>query len=70
MSDTVVLQDMFMINTSPLSTQQYDGLCTVVLSHFSMGSTEVHIVFDKPGGLLGSRKSFERRRRDDVAIST
>ena len=71
--DAVVVEGMFMINTSPLSThstaKDYTQflLRRFVVSHFSKGCKEVHIVFDNPGRLPESPKSFERRRRDDAA---
>ena len=64
---------MFIINTSPLSTHRTAKdyteflLRRFVVSHFSRGCNEVHIVFDNPGRLPDSPKSFERRRRDDAA---
>ena len=38
-----------------------------IISHFSNGSKEVHIVFDNPGRLPDLPKAFERKRRDDAA---
>ena len=57
--DTVVVEGMFMINTSPLSThstmKEYAEflLRRIVMSHFGKGSTEV---FDNLGRLPESPK--------------
>ena len=71
--DVVVLEGMFTINTSPLTThstmKDYSQflLCRFVLHHLTNGCSEVHVVFDNPGRQPNSPKSFERKRRDDTA---
>jgi hypothetical protein len=71
--DVVVLEGMFMINTSPLTThstmKDYSQflLRRFVLHHLTNGCSEVHVVFDNPGRQPNSPKSFERKRRDDTA---
>ena len=71
--DVVVLEGMFMINTSPLTThstmKDYSQflLRRFVLHHLTNGCSEAHIVFDNPGRQPNSPKSFERKRRDDTA---
>ena len=72
----VVLEGMFTINTSPLTThttiKDYSQflLYWFVLHHFTNGCKEVHVVYDNPGQQPNSPKSFERKRRDDTASST
>ena len=50
----VVLDGMFMINTSPLTThttmKDYSQflLCRFVLHHLTNGCNKVHVVFDNP----------------------
>ena len=69
--DVVVLEGMFMINTSPLTThstmKDYSQflLRRFVLHHLTNGCKEVHVVFDNPGRQPNTPKSFERKRRDD-----
>ena len=66
-----VLEGMFIINTSPLSTHK--NMCEYarfllrrfVTPHFSNGSMEIHIV---SGNALDSPKAFERKRRDETAL--
>ena len=71
--DVVVLEGMFMINTSPFTThstmKDYSQflLRWFVLHHLTNGCSEVHIVFNNPGRQPNSPKSFERKRRDDTA---
>ena len=63
--DSVVLEGIFLINTSPLITH-----CTMkdyakflvrrfAVPHFAKGSKEVHIVFDSPEQNHRTPKSFE-----------
>ena len=53
--DIVILEGMFLINTTPLCTHRcMKDYCTFllrrfILSHLSSGSSEVHVVFDNPG---------------------
>ena len=68
----VVLEGMFMINTSPLTThttkKDYSQfILRWFVHHLTNGCNEVHVVFDNPGRQPNSPKSFERRRRDDTA---
>ena len=66
-----VLENVFMINTSPLTAhstmKDYSQLLHLfVLHHLTNGCSEVHVVFDNPGRQPNSPKSFERKRRDDT----
>ena len=70
MPDVIVLEGMFVINTSPLTTHTTMNeflLRQFVLHHLTNGCNEVHVVFDNSGQQPNSPKSFERRRRDDTA---
>lgn len=66
--EVVVLEGMFLINTSPLSTHpsmmEYSFFLfrRFVRPHFLAGSAEVHPVFDTPG----KKQHPPRPRRDDV----
>ena len=68
-----VLEGMFMINTSPLTTNSTMKdyleflLRWFVLNHLTNGCSEVHVVFYNPGRQPDSPKSFEPKRRDDTA---
>ncbi len=70
--EVVVLEGMFLINTSPLSTHSSMMEYSVFLfrrfvcPHFIVGSSEVHLVFDNPGKQLNFPKLLERQRRDTV----
>ena len=74
--DTVILDGMFLIQTSPLPTmscmKDYVKLLLArhVHSHFSAGAKEVHIVFDSPGSLPETPKELEHRRRDKAVEPT
>ena len=71
--DVVLLEGMFLIQTSPLSTHhsmsEYSSFLfrRFALPHFIHGSMEVHILFDNPGRQPSSPKSLEQRRRDLVS---
>ena len=69
-ANAVVLEGMFLINTTPLGTHtsmlDYATflLRRFVMPHLASGTQEVHIVFDNPGRQPHSPKAFERKRRD------
>lgn len=69
----IILEGMIMINTTPLkNTVTFGGyahflLTRHVLSHFSRGGNEVHLIFDTPGRLTNTPKYFEQQRRDSTA---
>ena len=69
--ELVLLEGMFLINTTPLCTHQFMReysqflVRRFVLPHFIRGASEVHIVFDNPGRYPQSPKAIERQRRDD-----
>lgn len=71
--DVVLLEGMFLIQTSPLSThhsmKEYSSflLKRFALPHFVRGSMEVHILFDNPGRQPNSPKNLERQRRDQLS---
>ena len=71
-ADTVVLEGMFIINTSPLvsfsSMKEYSSFLIrrYVLPYFKAGTPTVHIVFDNPGRLPATPKAFEQNRRDSA----
>ena len=66
-------EGMFMINTSPLGNHTTYGDYAMflmqrhIISHFSRGCLEVHVIFDNPGQLKNTPKYFEQKRRDDTA---
>ena len=68
--DAVILEGMFMINTTPLRIhscmKEYAEflLNRHVKSYINAGVKEVHIVFDDPGRFNGHPKDIERARRD------
>ena len=67
---TVILEGMFIINSSPLrihcTMQEYTRflLKKYTLKYFTVGVNEVHIIFDNPGRFENHPKSIERNRRD------
>ena len=69
-ADVVVLEGMFTLNTTPLSTHSVMKeyalflLQRFVINYFSSGTNQVHIVFDNPGRPPNTPKAFERKRRD------
>ena len=68
----VIIEGMFLINTSPLGTHRTYREYALFLFrrfinvHFNRGSSEVHVIFDNPER-LELPKSFERERRDKTA---
>ena len=71
----VIIDAMFMINTSPLkhikSITEYGALLlkVFVLPHFHNHSTEVHICFDNPKQQQFNPKECEQQRRDQACKS-
>lgn len=69
-----ILKGMFLINTTPLGThkvlKEYVNFLMqrYILTQFRKGSDEVHLIFDNPGQLKNTPKSFEQARRDATAI--
>lgn len=65
--ECVMLEGMFMLNTTPLASHRTFAdyanflIQRYITPHFTRGSREVHLLFDNPGR---HAKSFERRRRD------
>lgn len=68
-----ILEGMFLINTLPLPNHfnlaNYGNflLKRFIISQFGKGSSEVHVIFDSPGRLENTPKSFEQKRRDNKA---
>ena len=68
--DSVTLEGMFLINTSPLVThcsmKDYAQFLVrrFAVPHFAKAVKEVHIVFDSPEHNLRTPKAFEQSRRD------
>ena len=68
--NTVILEGMFLIQTSPIPTmncmQEYTHLLLnqCVRPHFRAGVQEVHVIFDSPGSMRETPKELEQRRRD------
>lgn len=66
----VMLEGMFMLNTTPLASHRTFAdyanflIQRYITPHFTRGSIEVHLLFDNPGRHAYTPKSFERRRRD------
>ena len=73
--EVVIIDAMFMINTSPLkhikSITEYGALLlkVFVLPHFHNHSTEVHICFDNPKQQQFNPKECEQQRRDQACKS-
>ena len=69
-ADSIILEGMFIINTSPLvshrTRRDYSNFLInrFVLYYFCKGINEVHIVFDSPGHGMHTPKEFEQNRRD------
>jgi hypothetical protein len=63
----VILEGMFIINTSPLKIHKtISDYChflqqRFIHSHFKKGCTEVHVIFDNPGQLPNTPKFFVMR---------
>jgi len=74
--DIVILEGMFLIQTSPISTmscmQDYVKLLLsrFVRPHFIAGVKSVHVVFDVPGAQQETPKEIEQYRRDRTADAT
>ena len=74
--DTVILEGMFLIQTSPILTmscmQDYVKLLLsrFVRPHFIAGVKSVHVVFDVPGAQHETPKAIEQYRRDRTADAT
>jgi len=72
--DLVILEGMFIINTTPLPSHSnmwnYTAfLLKRFLSQYSrLGVPEIHVVFDDPGRLKNHPKAIERARRDPKSI--
>ena len=74
--DTVIIDAMFPINTTPL--RQHKTLTdfaqfllkVYVLPHFGHGSKEVHLVFDSPERLSFNPKTCEHKRRYEKRVDT
>ena len=70
--DIVILEGMFLINTSPLIThssmKDYARFLIkrFTISHFIKGVIQVHILFDNPGCIPNTPKAVEQRRRDSA----
>lgn len=68
--DAVILEGMFLIQMSPISTmscmQDYVKLLLSQLArpHLVAGVTEVHVVFDAPGAQQETPKEIQQCRRD------
>lgn len=68
--DSVILEGMFMIQTTPLPSmgtlQDYARflLNQYVRPHLRLGVKEVHVIFDSPGSMKETPKEIEQRRRD------
>ena len=72
--DTVVLEGMFLINTTPLATHatMKDYVLFILrrfaFPHFVKGATQVHILFDDPGRQPHTPKAIEQSRRDAAHV--
>lgn len=66
---SVILEGMLMVQTAPLPTNEYIHeyakmlFIRYVKTHYS-SATEVHVIFDNPGGLPETPKEIEQSRRD------
>ena len=64
---------MFLINTTPLGSHKTISdyaqflLRRYIIPQFTRGCNEVHVIFDNPGQLAQTPKSFEHKRRDSTA---
>ena len=70
--DSVILEGMFLINTTPLASHSAMKEYVMFLfkrfihPHLSAGAKEVHVIFDNPGRQPCSPKAVEQSRRDAV----
>ena len=68
--ESVILEGMFMIQTSPLPTMSFMKdyvkllVSKYVRPHLQVGVREVHVVFDNPDSPMETPKEIEHRRRD------
>ena len=68
--ESVMVEGMFILNTSPLCSHRTFADYSNFLSkrfltpHFNNGAREVHLIFDNPGRMEQTPKHFERKRRD------
>ena len=68
-----LIEGMFLINTNPLGfhthLEDYTKflLSRFVLTQFSRGSTQVHVIFDNPERAKNTPKSIEQIRRDSTS---
>lgn len=68
-----ILEGMFLINTIPLGTHKTFSdnakflMQRFILTQFSKGSNDVHVIFDTPGRLANTPKYLEQQRRDATA---
>jgi len=75
MPEVVIIDAMFLIHIRPLrrtkTIEAYAVLLfhQVVVHYFQSGTTEVHLVFDKPGCRSFNPKAFEHHRRYNKHIS-
>ena len=64
-----ILEGMLLINTIPLRTHKTFSKFLMqwfILTQFSKGSTEVHVIFYTPRPLANTPKYFEQQRRDAI----
>ena len=72
--ELVILEGMFMLNTTPLGSHRTFAdygqflISRFIKPHFNSGSNEIHVLFDNPGRLPDNPKHFERKRHDNSAI--
>ena len=66
-----IIEGMFLINTNkPLRLPYISGgvyKIYFILTQFSHGSTEVHVIFDKPGKVRNTPKSLKQSRCDSTS---
>ena len=68
-----IIERMFLINTNPLGCLSYPEeytnflLTRCILTQFSCGSTEVHVILDNPERVKNTPKSLERSRHDSTS---
>ena len=70
--DSVLLEGMFMIQSSPcpgiITYKQYANMLfqQYIFSHIKMGVKEIHVIFDDPADNNQSPKQIEREKRDNM----
>ena len=68
-----IIEGMFLINTTSLQSHRTMAeyaqslLRRFIVSQFSKGGNEVHVIFDNPGRLWNTPKYFEQKRQDSIA---